>query len=1251
MYGDQLINFLKQNGYEIVANFELTENVTRNKFIPNEVDFFVIKKTANRQELRLPIDYVGLDDNGHAIYKLTQELPQTEIELPKEVSDLFLVKNKYLSNPSYNIVDFDRTYSNGHDGYNYWKSTYENTKKSQVEYFRTLGATDEEIRELEEIQAQIERAVKTYDEYKKSIINLKTSEIENLAGKPNWFQRNVLYPPVRVWYEVKNWWDESILNRKNWTLPGGSPAIDPVAVGRSISNTPEINRFHPTEMSTTVTDGVDLRKQITIGEKSNLSAVDFSRLLMTPQVKKVELVTFDQNGKQIIRTYIPGETLMLIDENGKRSFLKNTSPPTIEFGNILSKNNGFIRVTTSDTSLSSQLKYGFGSKLDAIIEISLDDPDGWKYVVSKFNSTITTLNKRISNSWNYSPLNPFNVNKQLKKIDLSQSDFLPSSSFKESLTSEELKILNLIENSGIEVFMLPANKYDRMNSKLTYIGHSPLTPSSIARAGFPHKNAVTFTSKLITYGTEPTLSHMLIHEYGHLKGPQISVTFIDKLIGIKPVINEVLTENYVYVWAVRNNLSEKIIRGAFDSKILMNDYTYLSQLYRERAEDRKLYREAFSDFVGFTKIKTLWNNFVESDWNPRNWGGGGSPAVDPVAESNNFDDLIKQAEDSILPEYDEAMTHYQYNSPYQPGSASIAPINELETNIMLDIKKTDSNSPMPLRELIVNDRIRSNLVDSIIQTDNLDEAIRILEANNVKVHLVPRSEISGASGWAKDTKNMYIADDVATNWSTAKGTVAHESTHIVMGHEKDIAFIKYTENHRNLAVSEALKKVGEEDWAFANGIRADLYELQNNKNLTPDQIATIRQHIKLSIENYNWVVFGDVLPKRNTLPPSAGFLDEVKNERNTQGQTLVEFSTIMPVVLAVPTVGLYYIDQYFDWGITDTVLNSISESLEDNSKQVNITDPVYNTINFWLNSAAIVYGLNNDKELSEISIPNPNQRPYDEIIQEAIDNYTKNNPDSDVYYESNPQALSLTDIFKQLFSRDSLDIIYSTVTQSEYKKLALSGKIMSLTNNLLTKRNPFIASVTGAAGNIGLFSKDGGFFQPTYLDNEINELVILIEQEVQTTGHPVSHSFVIEYFLKESNGDLAQAILDSSNFEELLVRSLDDKFVNEPYIWIQDHIVDEYSPLLPYQTLPKQEARLENTNIYYDYSLPNRLGEIYHAASITALLHYLPPEIIRGMVISEYLSYGNKHGLIKLSADLEVLRQLDNINDLLESYE
>ncbi|MFZ3301209.1 MAG: GNAT family N-acetyltransferase [Microgenomates group bacterium] len=62
-------------------------------------------------------------------------------------------------------------------------------------------------------------------------------------------------------------------------------------------------------------------------------------------------------------------------------------------------------------------------------------------------------------------------------------------------------------------------------------------------------------------------------------------------------------------------------------------------------------------------------------------------------------------------------------------------------------------------------------------------------------------------------------------------------------------------------------------------------------------------------------------------------------KNKNSGQTLVEFSTILPAVFAVPTVGLYYVDQYFDLGITDSFLNRIEQELSGDSKSESINLP------------------------------------------------------------------------------------------------------------------------------------------------------------------------------------------------------------------------------------------------------------------------------------------------------------------------
>lgn len=362
--------------------------------------------------------------------------------------------------------------------------------------------------------------------------------------------------------------------------------------------------------------------------------------------------------------------------------------------------------------------------------------------------------------------------------------------------------------------------------------------------------------------------------------------------------------------------------------------------------------------------------------------------------------------------------------------------------------------------------------------------------------------------------------------------------------------------------------------------------------------------------------------------PTTGFLPAVRefgvNVRNRNST----FTTLGLVSGGI--AGIIYLDEQFDWGLTDIP---------------------YNIVISRLNNLATLYALNNNKELSEILINNPNQRPYDEIIQEAIDNYEMNNPDSDVYYESNPQALSLVDIFKQVFSKSSLDLIYQVFTDEEYKELSFTQKIIELPKMHGLNGNSVIESALVAAANTRLFAKQGGTYPIEGFDDDTRELISLIESEVQNTGNPVSQSFVIEYFLDKNKGDLTQAIFDSSNFQEYIFRGWGREMVDNPYLWVRDHVLDEYSPLLPYQVLPAEEGKLENSEIYYDYSLQNRLGEVYHSANITALLNYLPPNVIKVMVIGEYMVYGEKHGLIKLSADLEVLKELDDVNDLLESYE
>lgn len=643
-------------------------------------------------------------------------------------------------------------------------------------------------------------------------------------------------------------------------------------------------------------------------------------------------------------------------------------------------------------------------------------------------------------------------------------------------------------------------------------------------------------------------------------------------------------------------------------------------------------------------VKKRWDESL-LNWN--NWGGGGSPAGDIVAVNTKNE----SGEISFTQTRELEATNIFENQPV------------LLTNNGLAAKGQNTNN-----NVIVNpyeDDWLKNVSSTIAEENHGVSKSEFFDRAYQQIKkMYPRSatdneRVIRTSLQNSDQPNGHMVGDVVLCGSYPlcfeKSAVLHVAG-AIEGHESEIVsafpLTKEISGHTWIEYTDS----DGEYWVFDpnenfNIKRENAYEYYKFYYSLDVDHAKRAQYV-VPNPNYKFQPskkVDGIKPVSDT-PSPTGFWDGVKKGGNTQGQTVVELSMVMPVVLAVPTVGLYYIDQYLDLGVTDYLLYSIDNALNNEQKPKRITDPAYDSINFWLNSAAVVYGLINDKELSEIAINNPNQRPYDEIIQEAIDNYETSNPNSNVYYSPNPRALSLTDVFKQLFSMDSVDIIYSTLSDENYKKANFTEKTMVLSENILTGRDKFIQSVAGAAGNIGLFTKEGGVYPIDGFYDEVTILTVLIEEEVKNTGKPVSHSFVLEYFLDKNNGDLAQAILDSSNFEEQLLRKRDGG-LPDTYNWIQNHILDEYSHILPYQMLPTDEIKLENSEIYYDYSLPGRLGEVYHAANLTALLYYLPPEVIRAMTFSEYLSYGKKHGLIKLSADLEVLKELDDINNLLNSYQ
>jgi len=81
-----------------------------------------------------------------------------------------------------------------------------------------------------------------------------------------------------------------------------------------------------------------------------------------------------------------------------------------------------------------------------------------------------------------------------------------------------------------------------------------------------------------------------------------------------------------------------------------------------------------------------------------------------------------------------------------------------------------------------------------------------------------------------------------------------------------------------------------------------------------------------------------------------------------------------------------------------------------------------------------------------------------------------------------------------------------------------------------------------------------------------------------------------------------------------------------------------------------RSMRSPDGKTYYDFSLNNRIGELYHAIHLADLLDSFPPEALAVFFLGEYLNYGEFQGLCKFLADLRIVSDLHNINDVIRKY-
>ena len=312
---------------------------------------------------------------------------------------------------------------------------------------------------------------------------------------------------------------------------------------------------------------------------------------------------------------------------------------------------------------------------------------------------------------------------------------------------------------------------------------------------------------------------------------------------------------------------------------------------------------------------------------------------------------------------------------------------------------------------------------------------------------------------------------------------------------------------------------------------------------------------------------------------------------------------------------------------------------------------------------------------------NPRFRPYSQIVEEGIHNFERNHPGKPVIWVRNSSYTDVSQYFRDLtidgpYGTPAEHILWLMQYGEDFNKikdaitLFLPQEVRQNIDRSEGTASPDL-SVTykGETGNVDFW-------------NVKCEIEAIYDQ--QEVAKPLSVSTVIEIMLEKHQGNLAAALYSTAGVLKYMSRMVvDESQDNDDYTqaerneWFQTYIADEYSSLVPYQSLDNHESTYQGKAdlaygkaigwiagdagqakvyengrpLYYDFSLSNQIGKPYHAANVVALLEYFPPEVIVAMVAGEYARYGAEHGANKALADVMVLLELRNVEKVLKRYE
>lgn len=252
--------------------------------------------------------------------------------------------------------------------------------------------------------------------------------------------------------------------------------------------------------------------------------------------------------------------------------------------------------------------------------------------------------------------------------------------------------------------------------------------------------------------------------------------------------------------------------------------------------------------------------------------------IQNIQKNRNRVKVLDQIEQDIANNYEAISARITVNSPYKPKSSAIEPTTNLDEEILKEIKGISSTKQLPSFTQALNDQAyaKTSLADQIKDVQSLDDLRSLLKSMDIELVIGdPKDYGENFVAWSPSNKLVVLSSEYQdAAWPVLKPTFVHEFTHIdIRLKGEEVLNTKGTGSYLNdIPIRNAINNIGQEDWAYINQARTALDELTSNPNLTNEERTLLKQSIADAMKYYNYVVYGDVLPKK------VGVVDTILNK-------------------------------------------------------------------------------------------------------------------------------------------------------------------------------------------------------------------------------------------------------------------------------------------------------------------------------------------------------------------------------------